>query len=50
MRWRSVNDEKTCDDCRERDGAIVGPKKEPPLLHLSCRWWLEPVAPASVRD
>jgi hypothetical protein len=32
-----VNDEKAYDDCRERGGAIVDPKKEPPLLHLSCR-------------
>ena len=43
LRRREMNDEKVCQTCRELDGKVYEIKKIPPLEHLRCRRWFEPV-------
>lgn len=43
MRWVSKMDEKTCPECRKRNGRIVDPSLEAPPRHPNCRCVLVPV-------
>jgi SPP1 gp7 family putative phage head morphogenesis protein len=43
VRWNAEHDEKTCKECRERDGKIYPIDKVPSKPHYNCRCWLTPV-------
>lgn len=43
VRRYEMNDTKVCDVCRKADGEIYDINKIPPLPHLRCRRWFEPV-------
>lgn len=43
VRWVSVEDEKTCSDCDDRNGEIYKLSEVPEKTHYQCRCYLEPV-------
>lgn len=42
VRWNCYNDDRACDECRERDGKIFDIKKVS-KVHPNCRCWFTPV-------
>lgn len=43
VRWNAEHDEKTCKECKERDGKVYPIDKVPAKPHYNCRCWLTPV-------
>lgn len=43
VRRYEMKDEKVCDVCKKADGEVYDINKIPPLPHLRCRRWFEPV-------
>lgn len=43
VRWNAEHDEKTCKECKERDGKVYPIDKVPAKPHYNCRYWLTPV-------
>lgn len=40
--WVTIEDEKRCRECRERDGKIYDIAKKPPKPHIGCRCYVIP--------
>ena len=43
VKWNAEHDEKTCKECKERDGKIYPIDAVPGKPHYNCRCWLTPV-------
>lgn len=43
VKWNAEHDDKTCKECKERDGKIYPIDKVPGKPHYNCRCWLTPV-------
>ena len=43
VKWNAEHDEKTCKECKERDGKIYPIDSVPGKPHYNCRCWLTPV-------
>lgn len=43
VKWNAEHDEKTCKECKERDGKIYPIDTVPGKPHYNCRCWLTPV-------
>lgn len=41
--WRTVEDDKVCDECDERNGLVFKIDRIPPKPHWGCRCYIEPV-------
>jgi len=42
VKWNTKQDERACEECRERDQQIYPIDKVPPKPHFGCRCWLTP--------
>ena len=43
VKWNAEHDDRTCKECRERDGMIYPIDSVPAKPHYNCRCWLTPV-------
>lgn len=41
--WRTIEDDKVCDECEERNGLVFKIDRIPPKPHWGCRCYIEPV-------